>query len=63
MGSEFFFEILDYGVLDFGVSPAVEFFMSLIFFRESFPMAGVDGAALRVDFLIEFPLGASICFF
>ena len=63
MGPDIFFGIFDFEIFDFRVLPAAEIFMSSIFFREGLPMAGVDGACLRADFLVVSPFGASICFF
>jgi hypothetical protein len=61
--SEFLIGIFDCEIFGLSVLPAADFFKSLIFFRVGLPMAGVDGATLRADFLIIFPSGASILFF
>jgi len=62
MESELLFGFYDIFALDYKVLIAVKFFLSTIFFRKGFPMAGVDGAIFRVDFLIVSPCIASVFF-
>jgi len=53
----------DFFILDFRVLLAVIFFLSTMFFRKCFPMAGVDGATFLVDFLIISPWRTSVFLF
>ena len=60
---ELLFGFFDFFILDFRVLPAGIFFLSTIFFRKGFPMAGVDGATFLVDFLIISPWRTSVFLF